>query len=388
MKATFLVQASVLSFVLGCNSSRTPPASVPSPEPSAAQGVLSGGVPESALRAADKASGMVWTKKYSDLHLPEKGTRSVVRLPDGGIVAAVSYAFDDKPFVVYTGKPSALQERIPPWSCAASPAELNAVGETIWMHCGDPHSPDDTYRVHIWFSTNGGLDWTRAGSYGGGVFGLSFAQDVAYLNGEFDGKSATLHRVQAGAKGATRTQAEDEFSPNLGKALASFNLRTIASRDGTIAVVFSTVKTDTGKTSLVILGSLDGGKTLKKLYSVPFEEKYRVEHPSLADGILRIPFEVQHEQGGSSAVGLATFSLRPQADPKIIWFDAPAESVCVYGSQVVAQWSEASFGVSFDGGETFVSLTTPNGETEHGFLRCSAEGVSFGNTFAAWPEGD
>ncbi|MDI1443144.1 hypothetical protein [Polyangium sp. 6x1] len=318
--------------------------------------------------AAGPSSAWVNDSPFSG-QAPPQGAVDYVSLAEGSFVVAQSYGSEAEPFALLTGKKGALSKSKAPWTCAGGPAEIDASGTSLWVHCMGPEEPA---RVHFWHSADLGKTWTRVGALDGAVALGSYAMagDKLFVTGRFEGQTARLHVVSRGSDGKfSRSSAKGnlDWPADVQPILA-------AASDGSQIALLGFDESS----ELRIAASMDGGATVRPIWKGASKSTSPPSSASIEKGVLT--FLAQRDSGpsGVGKIGLADGKLGAASS-----FPSEAEDACVYGSHVVVKFKKGDWGISSDAGASFASLGAPRAE-EMAALECSPGGARYGSQVLAW----
>ncbi|HVK65576.1 MAG TPA: hypothetical protein VM694_13930 [Polyangium sp.] len=300
---------------------------------------------------------------------PPQGAVDSVALADGSFVVALSYGSEAEPFVLLSGNKGALSKSKAPWTCAGGPAEIDASGTSLWVHCMGPEEPA---RIHFWHSADLGKTWTRVGALGGAIALGSYALggDKMYVTGTFEGQKARLHVIARGGDGKVSRSSAKE---TLGWP-ADMQPTLAASADGSTIVLLGLGKPG----ELWVAASTDGGATVHSVWKGASESTSPPSSASIEKGVLT--FLMQKDSG---PVGIGVIELADAKQRRVSPFPSSAEDACVVGPHVVARLEGGDWVISSDAGGSFTKLAAPQAE-EMAALECSPRGARYGSQFLAW----
>lgn len=310
-----------------------------------------------------------------------QGAIGYVVLSDGTVVAALSYASDSEPFLIYRGKSGQLARAVAPWACSAGPAEIDAVGPDLWVHCVDPEAPEEQPRNHFWHSNDAGRTWTRIGAIDGMIVMGQHAEGggALFVSGSFERKEAALQVVRRGNDGhfgATAAAGSLDWPKDTRVAMA-------AAADGSSVAILGEISGGKGGDMLALALSTDGGKTLREVARVPRRQKLGLAPPTLVNGTVT----VLAEDSGGHLAGVLVWPTGA-AEPRLQALARTAEDACVHGAHVAARFGKGDWGTSVDHGATFTVIPAPESAAATDFpppLSCSGDGVRSGAQLMAWP---
>ncbi len=306
------------------------------------------------------------------------------RVVQGTLVATISYASEETPFeLVVARKGAAARRRPAPWTCVASPAELERSGDNLWVHCLDPSVGGDEMINAFWHSADAGSSWTRAGRVPMGYQMYAIAGDTLFGVG-WDKSKDSLTVTKFSRSGGEWVFVTTPLGASKRPAGHGGVQAVVASLDGKdVAVIASAHDAFPGSH---IWTSRDGAATFKGPQALAMPTTADIVTPSLVGGTLRFVLDYREEPGPP----LARAVLRDDGAVALKLVDMPTRTRlrCGWGENVVASRG-ASFLLSSDFGASFRVIAPPiDGATDpdaSSYASCEETGFRLYDFFHAWP---